>query len=306
MDFGIIGTGAMGGVFAAHLAANGETVRCFDVDEAIVAAIRKRGLRVERPNRSDLRVDPEASTDAEDLGVVDTAFVFTKTIDTAAALVDAGPMVGPETRVVTVQNGLGNVDRVARHIPEACILGGYTRAGANTVDPGRVRQLTTGETVVGGPDRETAGRVAELLTAADLETDAVADPEPHVWDKAWTNVAVKPVAALCELRNGPMIEIPETRAVMRHLIEEAMAVARANGVKILADDPVSLVIDRELDAAGREKKSSILEDVEAGRPTEIRHINGAVADLGDETGVDTPYNRLATQLVTGKERSYLD
>ncbi|MFB6311079.1 MAG: ketopantoate reductase family protein [Salinirussus sp.] len=306
MDFGIIGTGAMGGVFGAHLAANGETVRCFDIDTDIIETIQTEGLRVERPGRTDLRTHPEASTNPTALGVVDVAFVFTKTIDTITALEDAAPMLDESTRVVTVQNGLGNVERVAREVRDDRVLGGYTRAGANTVEPGRVRQLTQGETVVGGDDVEFAERIVRRLSAAGLESEAVRDPEPYIWDKAWTNVAVKPVAALSELRNGPMIEIEETRAAMTTLIEEAIAVARAKGVEILADDPVSLVVDRELDAAGQEKKSSILEDIEAGRPTEIQHINGAVADLGDEFDIATPYNRLATQLVKGKERSYLD
>lgn len=306
MRFGIIGTGSMGGLFAGFLAANGEDVCCFDVDGAIVDAIRDRGLHVERPGRDDLVVHPEASTDAGALGPVDVAFLFAKTIDSDAALRDGEPMIGPETRVVTVQNGLRNVDRVERHVPADRVLGGCSWVGSNTVAPGRVRVLGNDETVVGGPDTETAARVADRLTDAGLDTTAVEDPEPYIWDKQFMNVAIKPVASLSELRNGPMIEYEDTRAVMRRLIEETMAVARATGVEILSPDPVADVIDRELDEASRRKKSSILEDVENERPTEIRHINGAVADIGDEVGVETPYNRMATQLVAGKERSYLD
>lgn len=306
MRFGMIGTGAMGGLFAGHLGANGEEVCCFDVDEDIVSAIGERGLHVERPGRDDLVVEPEVSTSPAELGTVDVAFVFTKAMDTEAALAEADPMVGPETRAVSVQNGLGNMGLVGRHVPEERVLGGYTRTGSNTVEPGRVRQRSNGETVVGGADAEAAARVADRLTDAGLETIAVDDPEPHIWDKQFTNVAIKPLASLTELRNGPMIEYGETRAAMRGLIEEAMAVARANDVEILADDPVGKVIDRELDEAGANKKSSILEDVENERPTEIEHINGAVVELGEDAGIDTPYNRLATQLVVGKERSYLD
>lgn len=306
MRFGIIGTGALGGLFAGYLRANGEDVCCFDVDEAIVSAIDERGLHVERPERDDLDVHLEASTSPAELGTVDVAFVLTKAIDTEAALADADPMIGPETRVVTVQNGLRNMEIVGRHVPEERVLGGYTRTGSNTVEPGRVRQLMDEETVVGGPDAETAARIADRLTDAGLETTAVEDPEPYIWDKQFMNVAIKPLAALTELRNGPMTEYEETRDAMRSLIEEAMAVARARDVEILSDDPVGDVIDREQDEASATKKSSILEDVENERPTEIEHINGAVADLGEEVGVDTPRNRLATQLVSGKERSYLD
>lgn len=306
MRFGTIGTGILGGLFAGHLDANGEDVCCFDVDETVVAAIDERGLRVECPGTDDLRVHPDASTDAADLGVVDVAFVMTKAIDTGTAIVDASPMIGDETRVVTVQNGLRNVEIIGRHVPERRVLGECTHAGGNAIGPGHVRQSLDGETVVGGADLETADAVATRLTSAGVPTMAVPDPEPHIWEKQFTNVAIKPLAPLTGLRNGPMIDYEETRAVMRRLIKEAIAVARARGIEIRTDYPVAKVIDRDLDPAGRTKKSSILEDVENGRPTEIEHINGAVVAYGEDLGVDTPYNRMATRLMYGKERSYLE
>jgi 2-dehydropantoate 2-reductase len=306
MRFGIIGTGAIGGLFAGYLCANGEEVCCFDADEEIVSSIEKTGLRVERPDREDLCVHPEISTASADLGTVDVAFLMTKSFDTETALADADPMLGPETRILTVQNGLYNLELIGGHVPDERLLGGYTLTGSNTVEPGRVRQLMDGKTVIGGTDTETAGAVADRLTAAGIETTAVEDPEPHIWDKQFMNAAIKPIAALTELRNGPMVEHEETRDAMRRLIEEAVAVARAKGVEILADDPVGDVLDREMSEANAEKKSSILEDVENERPTEIEHINGAVVAFGEEHGVETPYNRLATQLVSGKERSYLE
>lgn len=306
MRFGILGTGAMGGLFAGYLYENGEDVVCLEVDTAIVTAISEHGLVVERGGQDPLHVHPRVSRDPGDLGEVDVLFVFTKAFDTQGALADAAPMITLETRVVSVQNGLRNQELISELIPSDRVLAGYTRAGANTIEPGRVRELMTEETVIGGPDTETAAAVADRLTDAGLETTAVEDPEPYIWDKQFMNVAIKPLAALTELRNGPMIEYEETRAAMRRLIEEAMAVARAMDVPILADDPVAKVIDRDLDDTPAAKKSSILEDVENHRRTEIEHINGAVVNLGNQVGVDTPYNRLATQLVRGKERAYPD
>lgn len=305
MRFGTIGTGAMGGLIAGYLSANGEDVRCFDADPRVVDAIDRDGLRVERAGRDDLVVRPAVSTSAEELGTVDVAFVLTKAMDTEDALADAEPIIGPETTVVTVQNGLGNVENVERHVPPENVLGGCTRRGSNTVRPGHVRELTRGKTVFGGPDAETAARVAAALDDAGLEALAVEDPTPYIWDKQFLNVAIKPVAALTGVRNGPMIEYEETRWAMRQLVEEAVAVARAEGVEILSDDPVDDAINRDI-GDGYEKKSSILEDVENERPTEIHYINGAVAELGAEHGVDTPYNRIVTQLVAGKQRAYLD
>jgi 2-dehydropantoate 2-reductase len=164
--------------------------------------------------------------------------------------------------------------------------------------------LTTEETVIGGSSTETVQNIANRLTEAGIRTEVCGDAEPYIWDKQFLNVAVKPIAALTELRNGPMIEYPETREIMRRLVEEAVTVAKGMDVEILSDDPVGDVINRDLSEAGKDKKSSILEDVENERPTEIDHINGAVVDYGTEIDVETPYNKMATDLVSGKERGY--
>lgn len=306
MRFGIIGTGSMGGLFAGYLDDAGEDVCCYDVNEALVDAITNSGLRVERSESEDIVAWPSASTSPSELGVVDVAFVLTKAIDTSDALEGAEPMLDAETTVVTVQNGLRNMEIVGSHVSSRNVLGGYTRLGSNTVRPGQVRQMSTGETVFGGEDHGTASEVASALTDAGIDATAVNDPVPYIWDKQFTNVSIKPVAALSKLRNGPMIEYEETREAMSHLIEEAVDVARAQDIDILATDPVSAVIDRELSEDDFDKKSSILEDVENRRPTEIEHINGAVVQIGEDLGIDTPYNRIVTQLVNGMEYSFMD
>lgn len=303
MRIGIIGAGAMGGLFGGYLHENGADVHLYDVDEAIVDAIETDGLYIEHPDGDDLITDPPATTDPGTIGEVDVAIVFTKAYDTEAGVRSAEPMIGPDTVVASVQNGVRNVDLIERHVPHERVLGGCTRMGANTVRPGRVRCLAAGETVVGGPDVETAVDLADVLIDAGIDTTAVEDPLPYIWEKQFVNVAIKPVAALTELPNGPMLEYEETRDAMRQLIEETIAVARAKDIEILPDDPVGYVLDSEVSAY--DKKSSILEDVENHRRTEIEHINGAVVDYGEEVGVDTPYNRIATELVVGKERSYL-
>lgn len=305
MRIGIIGAGALGGAVGGYLHADGADVHLYDVDEEIVSAVNDGGLRVERPDDDDLVVRPPATTDPAEIGPVDAAFVFTKAFHTDEAVRGARPMIDDDTRVVTVQNGVLNVDIIARQVPEERVLGGYTRAGANTMAPGHVELMSAGPTVIGGPDRETADRLAETFSAAGLETTAVDDPLPYIWKKQLRNVARKPLAALTELRNGPQVEHEETRDVARRLIEEAMEVARAKDIEILADDPVGDFL-QPAPPESYHKKSSILEDVENERRTEIEHINGAVVEYAEEEGIEVPYNRLVTALVKGKEYSYLD
>lgn len=305
MRFGIVGAGSLGSVYGGFLHAAEREVHLYETDEEVVDAINGDGIRIDRPEGDSLVVEPPATTDPSAVDPVDVLFLFTKAFDTEQAMRDAEPMVDATTRVVTLQNGVTNVDVVSEYVPRDRIVSGYTRAGANTVGPGHVRFLGTDGSVIGGEDRETARSVAAALTDAGLTTTVVDDPVPHIWKKQFRNVARKPISALTELRNGPQVEYEGTREVARHLIEEAVEVARAKDVAILPEDPVADFLQPGTPEK-YDKKSSILEDVENERPTEIAQINGAVVTYGEAEDVDTPYNRMATNLVTAKEYSYLD
>lgn len=260
-------------------------------------------MRVETlsDQRQNIHAHPEASDNPESLGVVDVVFLLAKTIGSEDALEAADPMISEETTIVTIQNGLLNKSTVASFVDESQILSGASRLGANKNQPAQIQQMATGETIIGGDNLSRAESIAATLSRSGIQTEAVSDPEPYIWDKQFLKVALKPVAALTELKNGPMLENPETRAAMKELIEETLEVAKATGVNLLSDDPVSDILDMDIASGFYNKKSSILEDVENEQLTEIKSINGAVVTLGERYGIDTPYNRIATQLVKGKE-----
>lgn len=307
MRIGIIGAGAMGCAVGGHLAAAGEDVVLLEIDPPILEAIEDRGVIVERPDGPAIR-ESIPIVDAAGAGTVDpvdVAFVFTKSFDTARAIEDARPMLGADATVATVQNGLANYEVLLEAIGRDRVLGGYTHVGSNTIAPGHVEYMGEQPTVLGGPDRDRAEAVAATLEAAGLPTEPVADPLPHIWTKQLWNVARKPLSALTELRNGPQVEYPETRHVASRLIAEAVAVAEAQGVEILPEDPIDDFVNAD-PGDHYDKKSSILEDVEAGRRTEIDAIAGPIVRAADEHGIAVPYNRMALALTRGKERGYLD
>lgn len=304
MNVGIIGSGAMGCTVGGFLSEAGADVVIYEIERSIVDAIESNGVRIEMNGSTDILVDVPVSDDPTDFDVVDAAFVLTKSFDTAAAVAQATPMIGPETHIVTIQNGIYNYDYLVDSYGVDRVVGGYTYSGANTIAPGHVRFIGPKPTVIGGGDRTFVHDLGEILSQAGLPTDVVNDPEPHIWKKQLWNVARKPISALCELRNGPQAEFEETRLVATHLIEEAMAVARARNIEILSDDPVGDFLV-PVKPAHYDKKSSILEDVQAGRRTEIEAINGAIVEYADELGIDVPYNRAVTALVRAKERGYL-
>ncbi|MFC7157503.1 ketopantoate reductase family protein [Halomarina halobia] len=302
MRVGILGAGALGGLFGGYLAADGADVTLVDVWEDHVAAINAEGLLIERPDRDDLRVTVPATTDPDSVGPVDVLFVFVKSHHTREALRDAATLHDEGTLVVTLQNGLTNMDTIREFVAEERLLGGATTMGSSTEGPGHLLHTGWGETKLGGVDRSAAERIARMLNAADLRTTVVDDPEPHIWSKQFVSVGIKPVAALTGLLDGPLSELEEPAHVMETLVTEAAAVARAKGIEILLDDPVAET--HRTCRINYDTTSSMLEDVTLGRRTEIDHINGAIVEYGEEVGVDTPYNRMATALVKGKEHSY--
>lgn len=307
MRIGIIGLGSIGSIYAGLLQANDENVVAYEINESIVEMVTSDGLRIERleKNKQDeLVVDIPVSTDPDDIGPVDVVFLFTKAFNTDSAIADSTQMIDSETRVVTLQNGVTNIDIINEYIPQERILGGHTHVGGNLVEPGHVRFMgVSSPGSIGGADTETAERLARKLTSAGLATKAVEDPLPYIWKKQFHNVARKPLSALTELPNGPQAEIEETREVAKQLIEESMAVARAKDIEIIPDDPVDDFFE-PVPPERYHKKSSILEDVEDERRTEIEQINGAIVQYADEEGIDVPYNRCVTRMVRAKERGY--
>ncbi|MFB6311469.1 MAG: ketopantoate reductase family protein [Salinirussus sp.] len=299
---GVIGAGAMGALFGGYLHKAGTDVVLIDTWTDHVEAINEHGLRIERTDADDFVVHPPAVTDPSDVESVDSLLVFVKAMDTRQAIEDAEPIVTDETTVITLQNGLTNYETLREYLTPEQVLGGTTTMGASMEGPGHVLHTGQGETKVGGVDSAAAATFANTLEDAGVETIVVDDPVPHIWDKQFVSVGIKPTAALTELLDGPLGSHEETAWFMEQLVSEAVAVAEARGVDIISDDPIETVY--EVCEVNAETMSSMLEDVLKERPTEIDHITGAIVRYGDDVGVDTPYNRAATALVKGKQRSY--
>ncbi|MFB6309610.1 MAG: ketopantoate reductase family protein [Salinirussus sp.] len=298
MQIVIVGAGAMGSLVGGLLSRAGNDVTLVDIRQDVVDAIRNDGVTVLEPDGSEFTVHPAATTEPTSLDAPDAVLLFVKSTATEAALDDIADFAGPDTLVATLQNGLPNYDAIRSALGDERALGGYSTFGATLEAPGRVDFAGRGENVLGGRDYDGAKRLAQTLSEADLPTEAVEDPRPHIWHKQFVNVAIKPPAVLTGLPDGPLWETDATRRVMELLVEEAVAVAEARGVDVLGD-PMKTVETACME--NYDKKSSMLIDIERGRQTEIDAITGAVVEYGEEVGEPVPYNRLATLLVKGRE-----
>lgn len=305
MKVAIVGAGAMGGVWAARIAAGGGEVAVLDVAEPVIAAIKAEGLMVQSGETVETS-RPRATCDPADIGPVDVAFVFVKAQHTASAAELARPLVGPDTTMVSMQNGWGNADVLAEVYPAERLVIGVTYHSATVQGPGRVAHTGRGPSFVGpyrdGAGLERAAVVRDILAAGGIETTLTATVKTEVWKKLILNAATLPTAALTRLRAGelgrpgPMLDLVDALAA------EAVRVAQAQGYAIETGERIDR-IHAVLAGAGM-GKASMLQDVEAGRKTEIEVINGAVLRAAELHGIDVPLNRAMVALIGGMERGW--
>jgi 2-dehydropantoate 2-reductase len=299
----VVGAGALGTLLGAGLARAGDADVHLLHHNPEVAATISGGVDVREPDGRTWSATVEASADPESVGVTDCLLVVVRSYQTAGALADAAACVGPETCVLTLQNGITPYETVRDAVGDERVLGGVTYQGADLVSPGVVRHTADGPTTFGGPDRAFADRVEEGLEAAGFGTAVVDDPLPVLWEKQLVSAAVKPLAAVTWRTNGALVADPEMRAVMERVVAEVRVVAAAEDVA-LPDEDVVARLRRTLAASTH--RSSMLQDVAAGRRTEVDAVNGAVVDRADAAGVAVPYNRVLSALVHGVERRYLE
>lgn len=301
----IIGAGGLGSVFGGYLHEAGNDVCLVDIWKEHVERIREDGLRLDRPNGEQLTLDVPATTAPENGSPVDVMFIFVKAMHTESAIRDAKTLVGDDTCVVTLQNGLTNMDILRDHLEHDQVYGGYALVGATLHGLGHVEHTSTGNEPgkIGGSDPDQSKKIATMLDDAGIPMAPTEDPIPHIWEKQMYSVAFKPMAALTGLRVGELGAHQDTMDLMEDIVREVAAVADAKGIDLPTDDPINKLHRRVEEVA--DAKSSMLQDVENQRKTEIDQINGAIIEYGEEVDVDTPVNRMLTALVRGKERSYL-
>jgi 2-dehydropantoate 2-reductase len=301
MRVAVVGAGAMGCLYGGHLAEAGVDVSLVDVWREHVDAINAMGLHIKGVS-GDRVVHIPATTNPEIVGEVDLVLLFVKSYDTVQAVNGSGPLIGGDTKVLTLQNGLGNLEAVAEAFGAGRVIGGTTSHGSTLVAPGEILHAGEGLTLIGALEmgsRSTAEKVADMFNGAGLCTRVSDDVRGVIWGKVLVNLGINALTALTGLRNGQLLEVPELRRLMRFAVEEGVKVAKADGVDLGSMDHVAHVYD--VAKATGANRSSMLQDVDRGRRTEIDALNGAVVVLGEKLGVETPVNRALTALVKGLE-----
>ena len=296
----------MGSVYAGLLASAGHEVWAVDRWQEHVDAIRERGLRVEGAS-GDRIVQLRATTDAAEVGEAELVVIATKAMNVEAASESARVLVGPETLVLSIQNGLGGPDLAASILGEQRVAVGVAGGfGASIVEPGHVHHhglelLRLGERK--GPATPRIDAISEVWRAAGFNVQTYDDIDRLVWEKLICNVSFSGPCTVLGRTIGEVIADPHAWTVAATCGQEAFEVARALGVSLGFDDAASYVRDFGLRIPGA--RPSMLLDLMAGRPSEIDYINGAIPRVGRELGVATPFNDAVTALVKALEAQAL-
>jgi 2-dehydropantoate 2-reductase len=300
----IVGTGAVGSLFAANLALLDDVeVWAYDLAEEHVDAINREGLRL--TGAGEVVGHPRATSDARELPGCEFGIVATKAMHTESAI-SATAHAFADGSVATVQNGIGNEETIAQHVPR--VIRGTTFPAGKLLAPGRVQWDVKGDTTFGPFEPQPAPleeieRLADACTRAGMPTAAVADARGPQWRKVIFNASTNAIGALTGLTHGRVCEDAQLRRLVSGLVDEGKAVAHAQGITLDAD-PEELIDHAARPDVAYDHKASMLQDVEARRPTEIDYLNGGIVRFGQAHAVPTPLNAAIWALVKGLERSW--
>jgi 2-dehydropantoate 2-reductase len=299
MKIAMMGSGGVGGFFGGRLARAGYDVS-FIARGAHLAAMRERGLVIENEAQGDIALPKVRVTDdPATLGSVDIVILSVKLWDTQTAAKQIRPLVGPDTGVLSLQNGVIKDDILRREFGDAAVMGGVGYVATTISTPGVIRQTGTMQRVVLGEyDGRKSARATflhEALVRAGVNAELSGDVRRAIWEKFVFLVALSATTTAMRRPIGPIRENPQTRAFLLELMREAVAVGRAHGVALPEDYAGSRLAFA--DGLPADMTSSMHHDLERGSRLEVNWLSGGVVQLGQAKGVPTPANRAVCDIL---------
>jgi 2-dehydropantoate 2-reductase len=302
----IFGVGAMGSVYAGLMAEAGHDIWAVDVWQEHVDAINQSGLRVEGASGDRVVQGIHATTEAGDVGECDLYVLATKASAVGPAAEKIAPLMGPDSIVITIQNGLGAGERIAQFMStDRVLLGVADGFGASMKGPGHAHHNAMNLIRVGemnGGMTERLERITSVWQEAGFNAKAFEDIDQLIWGKYICNVSFSGPCTVFDCTLGELMADPAAWAIAQGCSREILALGQAQGIAFSFDDPVEYLI-----AFGNkmpDARPSMLLDHHASRPSEIDAINGKAVELGRELGIPTPYNEVLTAVIRQREQAF--
>ena len=302
MKIAIIGAWAMGSLYGGYLSGKEEEVILYDINREHIDAIRQNGLIIEEGNSGRKTTwTPKASSDPESVKGSDIVIIFVKSTATRAVVEQFTPLLSDHSIVITLQNGYGNEGIIRERCGAGRTAAGVTSQGATFLGPGLIRHAGNGPTHLSMSDMDNnkLKPFTVLLTESGFETHISEKIEDLIWSKLIINVGINALTALTGLKNGQLLNFEETKALMEDLVGEALAVVEKKGIHLQYDNPVETVFG-VAEKTGL-NRSSMLQDFDRKRLTEIDFINGAIVAEADKLEIAVPVNKAITRLVKTME-----
>lgn len=305
MRIAVVGPGALGCLIAGLLKAKTkEDIWLIDKSPERAKRIGQDGIKMEGLS-GPVQVEVNVSADPKEVGHCDLVILCVKSYSTEDACKYIRELVSKGTIVLTLQNGIGNVQILNDCFGSEKVIAGITNHGATLLGTGHIRHAGKGETIIGtskgrlfGPIKDIAG----ILSKAGFETKTSRDIDSVIWSKLVINVGINALTAITRLKNGVLIEHDGTREILRNAVQEAVKIVKRKRIKLMYDDPIQKV--ESVCKATAANISSMLQDVLNSKRTEIDFINGAIIRQGKAMGIPTPVNETLTALVKTIEVTY--
>jgi 2-dehydropantoate 2-reductase len=297
----------MGSVIGGILAQAGNDVVLVDVAKEIVETIEQNGLSIEDKAGQKSTVKLKVTNDANQVGMADLIIVFVKCYHTEAAVRQAAPMLGPDTIVLSLQNGWGNAALIGKLIGPERLLVGVSYHSAVLLAPGRVLHAGQGPTFLGEIDGAVSPRVnaiARFFRSAGIDMTPSTDVLREIWSKLALNAVTLPTSASILITADQLLRTSEMERLMQALLTEVVAVAQALRISLNFDERWNAICTL-LNRLAPNTKGSMLQDIERRRQTEIDVINGAIVEAGARFRIATPYNQSMLCLIKALEHSFL-
>jgi 2-dehydropantoate 2-reductase len=299
----VVGAGAMGTFIAARLFMSGHEVWLLEVNDKRVTKIKEKGICLEENDDINNLKFSTITSDPKEIGVADAVIIMVKAFDTEDAVKLVLPAISEGTIVLTLQNGMGNIELIRKYISKERVMAGTTSHGALLIHDGHVRHTGVGDTIIGALSADSekhTGKLKALFDASGINTSISDDANSLLWGKLLINMSINPLTAIMRIKNGRIVELPHLVEIIKQMLVESLEVATKIGVNIPYDNPLEKII--EVCRNTSQNCSSMFQDILAGRRTEINQINGAIVTYGLQCGIETPVNKMLTELVMSIEQ----
>lgn len=300
MKVTILGTGAIGSIFGTVLCNSGQDVTFVEVKKDYLKEIKENGLHIDY-GQGEKVLTIKITDNIEEGGVPDLIIMAVKSYDNVQAAKDCLKVVGPDTLILTMQNGVGNIETISKIVDQQHIIAGTTTFGSTVLKPGYVKS-SIGEIHIGeinGGITDRIRKIAKDLEDGGFKVGVSSNVTSLIWTKLLVNVGINAIGALTLRKNGEIPEVAPAAAVQKMLVDEGAAVAEALNIKFDVADIHEYV--KKVCYGTAQNKASMYQDIERGSITEVNAMNGAIVQEGKKLGIPTPANEVITNLILTRQ-----